>query len=159
MTKKYFILIGIILLIGILFFVFSSKKTSSFENVNNFDEEIIIYKSSTCGCCELYADYFKRNGNSNVKIISAENIEGIKKKYGVPSQVESCHTVIIGDYFVEGHVPLEAIEKLLQEKPDIKGIGIPGMPSGSPGMPGGKKESFVIYAVNNDGSTYEFMRM
>ena len=73
--------------------------------------------------------------------------------------MESCHTVVIGDYFIEGHIPLEAVEKLLVEKPDIKGIAMPGMPSGSPGMPGAKKGDFVIYAVNNDGTTEEFMRI
>ena len=73
--------------------------------------------------------------------------------------MEICHTTIIGDYFVEGHVPLEAVEKLLTEKPDIKGIAMPGMPSGSPGMPGAKKGDFVIYAVNRDGSYEEWTRL
>ena len=66
---------------------------------------------------------------------------------------------IYGNYFVEGHIPIEAIKKLLVEKPDIKGIAMPGMPSGSPGMPGAKDGQFIIYAVAKDGSTYEFMRV
>ena len=73
--------------------------------------------------------------------------------------MESCHTTVIGEYFVEGHVPVEAIEKLLAEKPDVAGIGMPGMPSGSPGMPGAKQGQFIIYSINKDGTINEFMRI
>ena len=73
--------------------------------------------------------------------------------------MQSCHTTTIGNYFVEGHIPIEAIEKLMTEKPNIKGIAMPGMPSGSPGMPGAKQGPFIIYAIGNDGSVGEFMRM
>ena len=88
-----------------------------------------------------------------------ESLDSFKKEHEIPSELESCHTTIIGGYFVEGHIPLEAVEKLLKEKPDIKGIAMPGMPSGSPGMPGAKKGDFVVYKVNNDGSYDEFMRI
>ena len=83
----------------------------------------------------------------------------VKEKYGIPYSMRSCHTTVIGDYFVEGHVPIEAVEKLMLEKPDIKGIALPGMPSGSPGMPGSKQGPFIVYAINKDGSTSEFMRI
>ena len=73
--------------------------------------------------------------------------------------MESCHTTVMGNYFVEGHIPLEVVNKLLTEKPDIKGIAMPGMPNGSPGMPGVKRGDFVIYAINNDGSYAEWMRL
>ncbi len=92
-------------------------------------------------------------------MISLENTTSIEKKYGVPKELESCHMMIVGDYFVEGHVPLEAINKLLGEKPDIVGIAMAGMPSGSPGMPGSKEGDFIIYAVNYNGSYKEFMRI
>jgi len=72
--------------------------------------------------------------------------------------MQSCHTTEIGDYFVEGHVPIEAIDKLLAEKPDIDGITLPDMPAGSPGMPGVKREEFVIYSLK-DGESSEFMRI
>jgi len=76
--------------------------------------------------------------------------ESIKKD--VPLNLRTCHTTMVGDYFVEGHVPYEAIEKLLEEKPDIAGIALPGMPSGAPGMTGFKSGPFVIYSVNHDGN-------
>jgi len=75
----------------------------------------------------------------------------IKQRFQVPYELESCHTAIIEGYVVEGHIPNEAIEKLLEERPDIQGIGMAGMPSGSPGMPG-VKEDFMIYEINHDGT-------
>ncbi len=160
MAKKIFI-IGIIIvaLFGILFFAFSSRNVSSYEAINNYEGDITVYKSGSCGCCDVYSSYFKSRGNPKIKAIDLENLKSIKDKYAVPSSMESCHTTIIGDYFVEGHIPLEAVEKLLSEKPDIKGIAMPGMPLGSPGMVGAKNEPFIIYAVNNDGSYNEFMRL
>ena len=127
--------------------------------VDSFEGDIKIYKSLTCGCCEVYANYFKGKGNSDIEIITKSNIDYIKEEYKIPSSLWSCHTTIIGDYFVEGHVPLEAIEKLISEKPNIVGIALPGMPEGSPGMVGTKRGNFIIYGINSDGSYQEFMRI
>jgi len=90
-----------------------------------------------------------------VEITYTEDMSSIKRKYQIPQNMEGCHTAVIGDYFVEGHVPIEAIEKLLEEKPDIDGIVLPGMPSGSLGMSGQKIEAFEIYALSN-GTASEF---
>ena len=95
----------------------------------------------------------------NVEVTQTDDLTPIKNRYNIPSSMESCHTTVIGDYFVEGHVPVEAIEKLLAEKPDIAGIGMPGMPSGSPGMPGAKQGPFVVYAIYKDSTISEFMRI
>lgn len=149
--------IVVVLVIGILLFV--PNRASSFETVEKFDGEINIYTSGGCGCCGVYGNYFRGKGNSNAKFVNLDDLSMLKLQYGVPKQLESCHTTVIGDYFVEGHIPLEAIEKLLTEKPDIKGIAMPGMPSGSPGMTGVKEGDFVIYAVNHDGSYNEYMRL
>ncbi len=117
-----------------------------------------IFKSSGCGCCGVYSQYMEKRG-FNVQVVDTEDLDSIKGKYKVPVSMQSCHTTVIENYFVEGHVPAEAIEKLLAEKPDIAGIAMPGMPSGSPGMPGSKRGPFMVYAVNKDGSTAEFMRI
>lgn len=86
-------------------------------------------------------------------------LDQVEARLGVPARLKSCHVVRIGDYFVEGHVPIEAIRKLLMERPSIRGIALPGMPSGSPGM-GGKKEGlFVIYGVSSDGKIQIFARI
>ncbi|MDP2628310.1 MAG: DUF411 domain-containing protein [Nanoarchaeota archaeon] len=158
MGKKLFWSLGIILVIGIFFF-FTNSATGKFIAVDSFEGDIKIYKSLTCGCCEVYVNYFKGKGNSDVEVITKSDIDFIKEEYKIPQELRTCHTTILGDYFVEGHIPLEAVEKLLSEKPDILGIALPGMPYGSPGMPGNKKGDFVIYGVNHDGTYQEFMRI
>jgi len=125
---------------------------------NNAKAKATIFKSESCGCCGLYASYIDQKG-FDVEVVQIEDIDSIKEKYKIPAKMQSCHTTIIGDYFVEGHMPAEAIQKLLAEKPDIAGIALPGMPSGSPGMPGAKRGLFVIYAIAKDGSISEFMKI
>lgn len=156
---KKSLLVGLILVGLILFVVFLIPKNSSFEEINAFEGEIDIYKSLTCGCCSIYFQYFDGKTKTKVNEINMQDLTSIRNQYGVPLELQSCHTTIVGDYFVEGHIPLEAVEKLLKENPDIKGIAMPGMPSGSPGMPGKKYGDFIIYAINHDGSYSEFMRI
>lgn len=93
-----------------------------------------------------------------METIYTEDMASIKAGYKIPRDMESCHTTVIGDYFVEGHVPIKAVEKLLNEKPNIEGIALPGMPSGSPGMSGAKVEKFKIYAISN-GTARSFMTL
>ncbi len=151
MKKKtnYLIFAGIALLI-IVILIFSSGK--EYKGV-----EITVYKSPSCGCCGNYIPYLKGEG-FEVTVVNVDDISGIKEEYGVPDGFNSCHTTVIGNYFVEGHVPLEAIDKLLTENPEIDGITLPNMPSGSPGMPGVKRGDFIIYSVI-DGEISEFMRV
>lgn len=111
-------------------------------------ETITVYKDKNCGCCANYAAGLKREG-FNVEVINSDNMNAIKTKYNIPMSMQSCHTSVIGDYFIEGHIPYEAVIKLLTEKPDMDGIAMPGMPSGSPGMPGAKLAPFEISAVTN----------
>jgi hypothetical protein len=118
---------------------------------------IEVYHSPTCGCCINYERYLEASG-FKVKSVELDNVEQIKKQLNVPQSMWSCHTAKVGSYFVEGHVPVEAINKLLQENPSINGIALPGMPFGSPGMSGVKSGEFVIYAVS-DGNTGEFVRI
>ena len=138
----------------------SSPKANSGGNDNQASGKVTatIFKSSSCGCCSIYSQYMDKKG-FNVQVVDTEDLSSTKSKYNIPKSMQSCHTTVVGDYFVEGHVPVEAIQKLLSEKPDIAGIAMPGMPSGSPGMPGSKRGPFVVYAVNKDGSTTEFMRI
>lgn len=121
-------------------------------------EKITVFKSQSCGCCAIYANYLKKQGFA-VEIKDMSDVSSVKEQYKIPASLSSCHTSIVGDYFVEGHIPSEAIAKLVAEKPDIAGIALPGMPSGSPGMPGAKSSDFVIYGIGKDGSQKEFMRI
>ena len=118
--------------------------------------DITMYKSASCGCCGIWAKYAEKEGfYVDVQVLDSVDLK--KQELGVPVEVSSCHTSVIEEYVVEGHVPVEVIDKLLEERPDIKGISLPGMPSGSPGMPGPKNQDWTIYAIHHDGSTSEFM--
>ena len=145
-----YIIFAVIIIAVAAFFIISPAK--KYEGV-----EVTFYKSPSCGCCGNYVPYLK-NAGFNVNIVGVENIDEIKNQYGVIPGKESCHTVVIDGYFIEGHVPVEAIDKLLSEKPEIDGISLPNMPAGSPGMPGQKNSAFIIYSIS-DGEASEFMRV
>jgi hypothetical protein len=105
-----------------------------------------LYKNPQCSCCETYADYLRENG-FEVTVVPTHDLPLIKRQYGVPAPLEGCHTTLVDGYVVEGHVPVATILRLLAEKPTIKGISLPGMPAGSPGMFGDKTEPFTIYEI------------
>jgi hypothetical protein len=110
-----------------------------------------LFKQPYCGCCDGHADHLRQNGY-DVTVQQTESLSSIKQRYRVPQEFEGCHTAIIGGYVVEGHVPASIIRRLLRERPAIRGISLPGMPDGSPGMTGEKKEPFVIYSFGDDGT-------
>ena len=108
--------------------------------------EATLYKTPDCGCCEGYADYLRQNGYK-VTVKPSHDMPLIKKMAGVPETLEGCHTTMLDGYVVEGHVPVGPIDRLLRERPQIRGISLPGMPQGSPGMSGIKAEPFTIYEI------------
>ena len=116
-----------------------------------------LYRAPTCECCGQYAAYLEEAGVT-VQVRDVDDIAAVKREWGVPQAVWSCHTMRVGPYFVEGHVPLAAIERLLAERPAVDGIALPGMPAGSPGMGGQKAGPFVISAVA-DGVVTEYMKL
>jgi hypothetical protein len=119
------------------------------------DLSIEVYKSATCGCCEQWISHLEENGFSVVSK-NQEDMRIIKSKYNIPTGFQSCHTAIINDYFIEGHVPANDIKKLLSERPDIKGLSVPGMPAGInvPGMETKPtKANYNVHAVSDNGST------
>lgn len=117
----------------------------------------LVHKSPTCGCCGLWVDHLKKAG-FEVEVRNSENVTPVKQRLGVPYGKGSCHTAEIGGYFIEGHVPVEDIKRLLAEKPDAKGLVLPGMPMGSPGMEGpeGTSQSYTVELVARDGTTSPF---
>jgi hypothetical protein len=117
---------------------------------------VTLYKNPECGCCDGYADYL-RHHDFAVMAQATNDLADISRKAGVPPDLQGCHTAFIGDYVVDGHVPVEAINKLLAERPAIKGITLPGMPEGSPGMYGEKTKPFTVYAISQDGISSVFM--
>ncbi len=158
MKKRYLFSGAAVLVIALIIGIIAVSHPVKAEFPMIANANVTIYEGSSCGCCGLYAGYFKDRGNKNIIIKKVQNNTAFMQTLGVPLSMESCHTLTINGYVVEGHVPLEVIEKLLEEKPDIKGIAMPGMPNGSPGMPG-NKEPFKIYKINNDRSTALWMEM
>ena len=152
LTKITFITLITVLSLYILNFV--TDKNEALANVEN-KQIVEVFKSPSCGCCNGYVLFLEKE-NFKVKQTDLESIHTIKQKYAIPLEMQSCHTTIIDKYFIEGHIPLEAINKLLKERPDIDGLALPGMPIGTPGMPGDKEEPYVIYQLV-DGNFSVFM--
>jgi len=114
---------------------------------NAEENEATLYKQPFCSCCDGHAEHLRANG-FKVTVVETQNMTPIKQKHGVPQEFEGCHSIEVGGYVVEGHVPAKLIRKLLKERPPIRGISLPGMPDGSPGMSGTKREPFVIYEIS-----------
>lgn len=112
-------------------------------------KQATLYKNPQCSCCEEYAKYLRENG-FEVKVVATHDLPLIKKQYGVSGDNEGCHTTLIDNYVVEGHVPVKTLNKLLTERPAIKGVSLPGMPAGSPGMTGRKREPFTMFEISDD---------
>jgi len=122
---------------------------------NSQAEEIVVYKSPTCGCCKKWVNHLRKEG-FDVKAKDYNDMKPIKKRFGVKPEFQSCHTAKVGKYFIEGHVSASDIKRLLKEKPDIKGLSAPGMPMGSPGMEGHRKDKYNVIAIdkNNNATVY-----
>ena len=158
MFLKKFVKPIIILLLSVsLFYSFNfiEDKKNALANINNKKLSVEVFKTPSCGCCYGYVLFLEKE-KFNVKQTDMRSLHSIKQKYNIPLEMQSCHTTIIGKYFIEGHVPLEAVNKLLKEQPDVDGIALPGMPIGTPGMPGKKEEPFVVYQLI-DGKFSIFM--
>lgn len=117
-----------------------------------------MYKAPTCSCCDRYADYLASNGLTT-EIRATDRMKAVKAEHGVPSRVESCHTITVDDYVIEGHVPIQAVRQLFTDRPDVVGIALPGMPAGSPGMGGSKTEPFVVFTIGTDGNVEPFTEL
>jgi len=107
---------------------------------------ITLYKTATCGCCKAYAEHMKALGYP-MTVIDHPDLPALKRRLGVEARLESCHTMKIGNYVVEGHVPEAVVARLLAEKPPIKGIALPGMPLGTPGMAGPKEGPYIVEVI------------
>ncbi|WP_410498857.1 DUF411 domain-containing protein [Chitinibacter sp. S2-10] len=114
----------------------------------------VMYKDPNCGCCGSHAKYL-RDAGFQIKEQPTANMSEIKQKYGT-DKAASCHTIVMGGYAIEGHVPAAAITKLLKEKPTAKGIAVPGMPANSPGMGDYKPGTIEVMLIAKDGSVKSY---
>ncbi|MGN7610928.1 DUF411 domain-containing protein [Magnetococcales bacterium HHB-1] len=139
--KKIGWIIGVILAAGIGWLLFPKSPQAT---------DAIVYKSPSCGCCGNWIEYLETNGFT-VAVKNIDDVDPIKRQLGVPEDAASCHTAKFGNYVVEGHVPVEDIRRMLQEKQTIDGIAAPGMPTGSPGMevPGIPADRYKVVTFKN----------
>ena len=120
---------------------------------------ITVFKSPSCGCCKGWVEHLRKHGYTVVARDLAD-VAPIKTAHGVPEKLRTCHTALVGGYVVEGHVPADVIARLLEERPKIAGLGVPGMPAGSPGMemPGAPADHYDVVAFDKAGRTSVYAR-
>lgn len=111
---------------------------------------IEVYKSASCGCCHLWVDHLRANGFT-VNAHDVANPSDYREKFGIPTALGSCHTGIVAGYAIEGHVPAQEIKRLLVERPKARGLAVPGMTLGSPGMEGPRSDPYDVLLVETDG--------
>lgn len=124
----------------------------------NLRPAMIVYRDPSCGCCEAWAAIAQEAGFS-VTVIDHPDMSAIKMQHRVPAELSSCHTAIVGGYAIEGHVPIDHVGRLLDTRPaEIRGLAVPGMPRGSPGMemPDGSMDAFDVLAFDNAGRSTRF---
>ena len=139
------------LLTFLMFLLAAPSGTHAGENL-----KATMFKRPYCSCCDGHAEHLRANG-FEVKIVQTEKLDALRQQHNVPQRFEGCHTLLIDGYVVEGHVPASVIHTLLKQRPRIRGISLPGMPDGSPGMSGKKTAPFVIYEIK-DGALKVFAR-
>ena len=153
-TKQIQLFVFLLLVLILISCGGNSKKeiSANGQKVNNI--KMTIYKSPTCGCCQAWIDIAEEAG-FNTKVINTNDMSSVKLKAGIPSNLSSCHTSFVKDYVAEGHVPIPALIKLLQDSPkDAKGLSVPGMPLGSPGMETpdkNKEQQYDVFLLKNSG--------
>jgi hypothetical protein len=122
----------------------------------NMQPKVVVYKNASCGCCGSWVEHMQSHGFP-VEVHDVDNLNSVKERVGLPPAMGSCHTAEVGGYFIEGHVPATEVQRLLAEKPKAKGLTVPGMPVGSPGM---EQDDIVapyeVLLVHEDGTTSVF---
>lgn len=118
---------------------------------------VTVYKNPTCKCCARWVEHLKLNGFA-AETHDMDSVDAVKDRYGVPQVVRGCHTGLVDGYVIEGHVPADDITRLLQERPKVAGLAVPGMPPSSPGMyqPGDPKEPYNVLTFQKSGATTKY---
>lgn len=142
-------LVGVGMLAVAGFFLFSTSTPSDLPAMT-------VYKSAACVCCEGWVAHMEDAG-FDVEVVEDRNLMAVKSDRRVPRALHSCHTATVAGYTVEGHVPAEDVKRMLRERPTVAGIGVGGMPPGSPGM-SGVPEPYLVESFGTDGSTSVYAR-
>ena len=140
---------AVVLIAGTAFAGLSTKDAGALE--------VTVYKSPTCGCCTKWIAHLEANG-FKVNAHDVADLTQVKREHGVRRELTSCHTALVDGYVIEGHVPAEDIQRLLQERPDVVGLAVPGMVMGSPGMEGPTSEPYNVLTFDREGNTTVFAK-
>ena len=166
MTRNHFVVIGVVAaaIVGGAAVVSSQQPTARPARPAAAPapaaqaNKVVVYKSPACLCCGKWIDYMRASGFT-VEVHDQEDVTPIKRASGVPEALESCHTAQIGGYVVEGHVPVEAIRRMLRERPAIAGLAVPGMVAGTPGMEiGNQHPPYEVKSFTREGRTAVYER-
>ena len=160
-TKRIFL--NSLILYGIIFANTINTNKISARTQENIDiPKVVSYRSASCGCCKKWINHLRNNGLEVVDNI-VEDVSAIKNQYKIPNKLRSCHSAKLANYMIEGHVPIESINKLLREKPNLSGLAVPGMPLGSPGMEmhshdshSHDYENYKVFSFSKTGKTKIF---
>lgn len=151
--KKTNLWIGVAVGVATAAVAFTTVSSTSGETA--VAAEITVYKSPQCGCCSKWIEHLEADGFT-VKTEETADMSKVKSEFGIPSELVSCHTAMVDGYLVEGHVPAETIRRLLAERPEIAGLAVPGMPTGSPGMEGPNPQPYDVIAFDTEGGQRVF---
>lgn len=122
------------------------------------EKQIEVYKSPTCGCCVAWVEHMREAGFA-VEVHDVKDLAPIKERHGITPDLASCHTAVLGDYVIEGHVPAEDVARLLEAAPQAQGLAVPGMPLGSPGMEqGDRSQPYDVIVFTEGGRQAVFAR-
>lgn len=137
----------------------AAERTAARAEALPVAEIVTVWKSPTCGCCSNWVDHMRAAG-FEVETHDVDDLSAIKAEHGIGLSHQSCHTATVGDYVLEGHVPADLVRKMLEERPGIAGLAVPGMPRGSPGMemPDGTKDEYDVLALHEDGGSEVYAR-
>lgn len=148
--------IGVLVLLGIALIGCSASKDG--DNLSSSRDTLVVYKSPTCGCCRKWIDHMQEVG-FETDIVNKSNLSAIKKQYGIAVNAQSCHTAIYqGKYVFEGHIPAKMIQQFVDSPPSgAKGLVVPGMPIGSPGMESGSRfQPYKVWLLKENGEYSEY---
>lgn len=155
MSNNKILIAGLLITAGVATFLFWPGNSS--DNMLSDKTEVVMYKNEGCQCCTKWGDHMME-GEFTVEEVPTPVLMQVKQENGISRELASCHTALVDGYVVEGHVPIEDVRRLLEERPDAIGLAVPGMPVGSPGMetPGRTPDNYDVLLVNKDGSTSVF---
>lgn len=137
--------------VGIAVIALGAAAAIGYSTLRADAPKVTVYKSPSCGCCGKWVDHLQASG-FQVNVVDQQDLSAVKAAHGVASDLASCHTAIVEDYVVEGHVPADLIHRLLEERPQVAGLAVPGMPVGSPGMEGPNPQPYDVIAFDTAGN-------